>query len=853
MKPVCRYVLFLLILPGASTGLSELSGQGTGLTVIRGTVTDALTGDPLPYVSVYLKGTQAGTLTDSKGKYLVETQVKGTTLVFSFVGYETETRNIVTGREQVINVKMSLASVALEEVIVRPAKKAYRNKDNPAVELINKVIAARPVNSPGSYDFMKYRKYEKIQFALSNISDKLKTSGSGGKFSMLFNNVDTTRRVGNNILPVFIKETISEHYSRKNPEAVKDIILAENSINLDEYLDKKGVSAYLNYLYQDVNIYDNEILFLTNKFLSPISNNAPAFYRYYIIDTLPVEESKCIRLFFEPRNKTDFMFHGNIYVTLDSLYAVRRIDMGINENINIDWIQDIIITQDFERHPGQGWLLSKEEISLDVGVSKKSLGIYGQRTTFFRDYDINSPVSDIIFRGPSKIDMPDPASRSPGYWETNRFVPLTKTEMGIYTTIDSLKQLPAFRRRMNFVLFLTSGYLDLGKIEFGPSSSFYSYNRLEGQRFRVGMRTSDDMSKKITLEGYGAYGIDDRQFKYSASATWSFTPRSIYQFPVKSLKISYMKDIKIPGQELQLIQSDNIFFSLKRGVSDKFLLNNTFRIEHLNEFENHFSYLAGYSFTQQYPRGSLFYNTEAYGPGNGEVPHLDISEVYLTLRYAPDETFYEGRVWRTPYPSRKPVYNLKMAWGSQFFSNDYDYLRLQFNVSRRYYVSIIGYTDLSFEAGKVFGRVPFPLLFMHRANQTYAYQKQSYNLMNFLEFVSDRYVSFNADYCFNGFLFNKIPLFRELKLREWITFKALYGGLTDSNDPSLQTSLLKLPVNSEGIPSTYTLERKPYIEASVGVANIFNLLRVDLIKRFTYLDNPGVNELGVRILIKIDL
>jgi hypothetical protein len=853
LKQTIRLILIPALALLALAAVEECHAQGSVKTVVRGTVTDALNGEPLPFVSVYLRGTAIGTLTDQKGKYLLETSARENILVFSFVGYQTETRTISPGKDQTLNIRLSLSSVTLDEVIIKPARKNYRNRDNPAVELINRVIAHKDSNRQESFDYLQYRKYEKIQFALSNVNERFAASGKSGKFGFLFENIDTTRRVGNNILPVFIKETLSEHYFRKNPEAVKDIVTADKTINLDEYIDKRGVTAYLNYLYQEVNIYDNEILFLTSKFLSPLAESAPLFYRYYIVDTLPLGDMRCIRLFFEPRNKTDFLFHGNIYVTLDSAYAVKRIDMGINENINMDWIQDIIIMQEFEKSEHRGWLLAKEEISLDVGVTKTSMGVYGQRTTFFRDYKINEPVSDLIFRGPEKLERIEPGSLSADYWDKNRFVPLTANELRIYSTIDSLRDLPAFRRRMNFVLFLTSGYLDLGKIEFGPSSSFYSYNRVEGQRFRLGLRTSTDLSKKFVLEGYGAIGLKDREFKYSGSATWSFTPRSIYQFPVKSLKVSYMKDIKIPGQELALIQSDNIFFSLKRGISDKFLLNNTFRIEHLNEFDNHFSYLLGYSFTRQLPKGDLSFNLQDYGSETGAVNHIDISELYLNLRYAPGETFYEGKVWRTSYPSLKPVFNLKIAGGSDLIRNDFEYLRLQLNITQRFYVSILGYTDITLEAGKIFGQVPYPLLFIHRANQTYAYQKQSYNLMNFLEFVSDRYAGLNVDYCFNGFLFNKIPLFRELKLREWVTFKVLYGGLLNTNNPDFHANLLKFPVSPDDVAETYTLESKPYIEGSIGIANILNLLRVDLIKRFTYLNNPNVNELGIRILIKIDI
>jgi len=845
-----RHLLILLLVLSANFSSLAVEPQST---LIKGTVSDELTGDPVSFVSVYLKGTTVGTVTDQKGRYTIETSANATTLVFSFVGYNTEIRNIVPGREQTVNVKLSLASIALDEVIVKPVRKAYRNKDNPAVELIRNVIDHKETNKPEAYDFIEYDKYEKIQFAISNISEDFKSKNSSGKFGFIFKNIDTTQRVGNNILPVFIKESISEYYYRKSPETEKEITVAEKSINLDEYIDRKGVTAYLNYLYQDINIYDAEIFFLTSKFLSPVAATAPAFYRYYIIDTLPLNDLKCIRLFFEPRNKTDFLFHGNIYVAMDSSYAIRRIDMGINKSINIDWIQDIVITQDFEHFGHDAWLLAREEIAIDVGIAKNTMGLFGQRTTYFRNYRINEPRSESFFTGQGKDETALTEVKDPAYWETNRFVPLTKTETDIYSTIDSLRHLPAFRRRMDFALFLSSGYLKAGKFELGPSSSFYSYNRVEGQRFRIGARTSTDFSKKLTLEGYTAFGIDDKRFKYGASMTWSFTPRTIYEFPVKSLRMSYMKDIRIPGQELLMILPDNIFFSLKRGVSDKFLLNRTFRIEHLNEFRNHFSYNTGFSFTRQSPEGNLFFNNDIYGPGETATPSIDISELWLNLRYAPDETFYEGKVYRTVFPGEKPIYQFKIAGGSQLFLNDYDYLRLQMNITRRYIVSIIGYTDITLEAGKIFGEVPYPLLFMHRANQTYSYQRQSYNLMNFLEFVSDRYASLNIDYCFNGFILNKVPVIRNFKLREWVTLKVLYGGISANNDPAKNSDLFEFPVDSYGIPLTYTLEKKPYIEGSIGLANILNLLRVDLIKRFTYLDNPNVNELGVRILIKIDI
>ena len=191
--------------------------------------------------------------------------------------------------------------------------------------------------------------------------------------------------------------------------------------------------------------------------------------------------------------------------------------------------------------------------------------------------------------------------------------------------------------------------------------------------------------------------------------------------------------------------------------------------------------------------------------------------------------------------------------GSTSFGNDYDYLKLRFGISRRFYFSIVGYTDIAAEAGILKGKVPYPLLFIHNANQTYIYQKNSYNMMNFLEFVSDRYVSLNIDHSFNGFIFNKIPLIKKLKLREVASLKMLYGGLSHENDPKFNTDLFRFPSDLSGLPTTFSLESEPYIEGSIGISNIFRLFRVDLIRRFTYLDNPHVSPLGVRVQLRLDI
>jgi len=831
----------------------NIYSQESDKTIIKGTVSDANTGEPVPYVSVLLKGTSVGTITDSQGKYIIRTNVEAAEIRFSFIGYEAELRSIRNGAEQTIDISLKLSSITLDEVTVKPRKREYSNKNNPAVDLIEKVIEHKVLNRKESYNYLEYEKYEKIQLALSNVNETFRQAKAFEKYKFIFENTDTTKRISNNVLPIFIKETVSDHYYRKEPAATKEIVRATKTVNLQEYLDNKGVAANLNHLFQNINIYDNEILFMTNKFLSPLAGTAPAFYRYYITDTLLVKDISCIKLFFEPRNQADFLFHGNLYITMDSSYAVREIDMGINRNINIDWINDISIKQDFDKFSQSLWMLSREEISIDAGVVKGELGLYAQRTVSYQDYIIDEPVDDKVFRGPVTSDIIDPLSDDPHFWEANRHLPLSRSESAIYSMIDSINNVPAFKRQMGIVMLLTTEFYDLGKVELGPIGNFYSFNTVEGSRFRFGGRTTTDFSRKTTLDGYLAYGLKDNEFKYNAGITYSLTPRTIYQFPVKSVRLSYQKDLKIPGQEIQFAYRDNFFLSFTRGVNDKFTLNNTLRFEFLNEFENHFSYLLGYNFTRQQPVGTLYYDYDGDVTTPDNENDINISEIFLNLRYAPNETFYQGKLYRDRFPNKYPVIQLKTAIGAKEINNDYDYQRLQMNISKRYYISIIGYTDVAVEAGKIFGTVTYPLLFIHTANQTYSYQRNSYNLMNYLEFVSDKYASLNIDHSFNGFIFNKVPLLKKLKFREIITCKILYGGLGSNNNPDNNEDLFHFPVDNNNMPLTWAMEKKPYIEAGIGLSNILRVFRVDLIKRFTYLDHPGISGFGFRVQFRLDI
>lgn len=830
----------------------NINAQPGVTTIIKGIVIDDQTNDPLPFAGVLLEGTKLSTNTDTLGKFVFQTSLAVKRIKVVSVGYETTFILVKPGQTQNVTIRMKPNVKEINEVIVVPKKKRYRNKNNPAVELIEKVINHKDANRKENLSYLEYEKYEKVTFALSNISERFKHRKIFRKFQFVFDNIDTTKLLGAEIMPIYLKETLTKSYNRKTPAANKDSIEANKMVNFNGNIDNKGISEYLKFLYQDIDIYINNITFLTNPFLSPIAATAPAFYKYYIMDTLDIAEVRCVKLSFAPRTKTDMLFQGFMYITLDSTYAVKRIEMSVNKDINLNWVKSVSIQQEFNKIENQGWLLSRDDLSVDFGITQNKMGVFGERVVSYNNYKINHPLPDKFYATKEEFRLKDKEIKDENFWKVHRHEPLTKSEEGIYTIMDSIQHIRIFRRTVEVFTFLFAGFKDFGYFEIGPVNTFYSYNPIEGLRLRFGGRTTPRLSQKLTFETYGAYGLNDQKYKYYLGTTYSLSTRNIYEFPVKSIKVSIQNDTKIPGQDLQFVQEDNILLSIKRGVNDKLFYNKKFMIEHLNEFSNHFSYTIGYGFTRQSPSGSLFFTNGNADLHVNTIPWIDISEVSLNLRYAPHEQFYQGKIYRASFASKYPVYQLQYTVGSKLIGNDFTYHNLRLTLSKRFYWPLLGYTDISLEGGKIFGKVPYPLLDIHRANQTYSYQILSYNLMNFLEFVSDQYGSLNFDHCFNGFFFNRIPVLKRLKFREVVTCKVLYGNLTSQNNPNLHPDLFKFPADADRNPLTFTLDKKPYVEVSAGISNIFKLFRVDMVQRLTYLDHPHVSATGVRVRFKMD-
>jgi Family of unknown function (DUF5686) len=467
-------------------------------------------------------------------------------------------------------------------------------------------------------------------------------------------------------------------------------------------------------------------------------------------------------------------------------------------------------------------------------------------------FTINKPLSDSLFKPLEKIIRPDLITAEPEkFWRENRPDTLNTREQGIVKTIDSLNNFKPFIRVMKGLRLLLDSYWTVGKFEIGSTNTFYSYNGVEGYRLRFGGRTNLKFSEKILLDGYAAYGLKDQRWKGMGSLTYSFSKREVRKYPLNQMKLTYQNDVKIPGQ----IQLDNLASSVQRGANNRMIYTETMAAEYLKEVRSGFSYSLSARHQEQQGAGLLVFD---YFDSNAKLSmkKLITTEIGVGFRYAPNEQFYQTPTYRTQILNKYPIINLSFAKGLKgVLGGQYDYGNVKLKVEKVFYLAPFGQLESIIEGGKTFGRVPYPLLILHRANETFFYQQESFNMMNFLEFVSDHYASVNIYHNFQGFFFNRIPLIKKLQWREVFTLKALWGGVNDVNTPNASNSLIRFPtdvIDGKEVPITYTLGGKPYLEASVGIGNIFHLIRIDYVQRLNYLDHPGVQSWGIRGKVKFE-
>lgn len=791
------------------------------LTKVSGKVNDALTGEPIPFANVAFKGTTTGTITDINGNFVLETEKASDSLSASYVGYTPVTLKISKGKAQTVTFLLKVSKVELKEVVIKAG-------ENPANILLRKVIDHKDENDKKHLDYYSYESYNKLEFDLTDIPQNFKDKKLIKPFAFIFDNMDSSVTNGKPFLPFFITETLSDIYFKNNPKSTREVIKASKISGLEN----ESVTQFLGDMYQNIDIYDNYVDIFGKSFVSPISNVGMVYYKYYLTDSAFLDNQWCYKLKFKPRRKQELTFVGECWVH-DTTFAIRKIDMRVVDDANINFVEDLAVVKEYSIVENKQWMLEKEMLVVDFAARKDGLGFIGRKTTSYKDFTINQSLSDTIFAGTEKIKvLESSAALDDAFWRQARHDSLSDREKQIYHMVDTIKTLPAFKTYVDIITLFFTGHYEIGKIEIGPYFTTYSFNTVEGNRFRLGGRTSPKFSNRLRLEGYVAYGTKDEEFKYMGGFRYFLKTK-----PREAVGARYKNDVVQLGQSENAFQDDNILSSLfRRNPADKLTQLESYKVYYEKEWLSGYSHRLSFEHGILIPLGKLDYSYYNNNERTRVRNSINTSEISLFMRFAYREKFVEGKTGRISLGSDYPVTQVLYTAGMKgVLESDFSYHKIVGKVDDIVKVPPFGYTYYAIEAGKTWGAVPYPLLNVHQGNESYFYDYSSFNLMNYYEFISDQYASLFVVHHFEGFFLDKIPLMRKLKWREVASMRGVYGSLSDENKLLL--------VNPNAFSS---LSKKPYVELGFGVENIFKILRFDFMYRMTYLDNKDISRFGVR-------
>ena len=850
-KYIKSFLLFLLL--GCCISVSAQN--------IQGVVTDSLKNDPIPYLSVFYEGKGVGSITDNDGHYKVETRKGWNKLTFSAVGYVTKVVNIIPGVTKNLNVRMRPDDIMLDEVVVKPKREKYSRKNNPAVELMKKVIAHKNNNKLSENDYYQYNKYQKITMSLNDVTPEMLEKGMYKKMPFLKDQIELCEETNKFILPISVDETASQKIYRKHPKSEKTIIKGMSSTGVNElFATGDMLSTVLKDVFTDVNIYDNDIRLLQYPFISPISSSdAISFYKFYIMDTTFVDKDKCFHLTFVPNNSQDFGFTGHLYVLADSSYTVKKCTMNLPKKSGVNFVDNMDIIQEFEQLPNGEWVLKTDDMIVEMTLMKIMQGFQIRRTTRYSDYAFDELPQQLFKRKGAEIKEADAMMRGDDFWNQYRPVPLTQTESSMDMLVKRLEQMPGFK----YVIFVLKAFIENfvetgtknnpSKVDIGPVNTMISNNYIDGLRLRMSAQTTANLNPHLFLKGYYAYGFKDHRSKYMGEVEYSFNKKEYLprEFPKNSITFSYQYDVMSPTDKFLKTDKDNVFVSFKTSTVDQMSYVRNIALKYENETQFGLKTTVEVKHSTDEPTGGLAYITN--DDQKTLVPEIQTMEASLAFRYAPGETFVNTKQRRIPVSFDAPVFTLSHTTGFKgVLGGEYNFNLTEVGLYKRFWFSSWGKIDMFVKGGAQWNKVPFPLLIMPAANLSYILQRETFNLINNMEFLNDRYASLDVSWDLNGKIFNRIPLLKKLKWREAIGFKMLYGHLTDKNNPMKHPgdSELFLFPTRDGRPTSFVMDPKtPYMECSVGIHNIFKILHIDYVRRLNYLDHPDANKWGVRFMV----
>lgn len=827
MKKIAGIVLFMLV-----CGLVYAQS-----TRVRGKVTDAETGEALPFVNVFFTGTTIGITTDFDGQYYLETRQDVQELQASFVGYNPESVKINRGGFNTVDFRLEPQTFNLEEVKVTPG-------ENPAHRILRLVCANKKRNSPDRFNSYYCRTYTKMELDLTNIKPGFKNRKLQKNFGFIFDHMDTSVITGKPYLPVMISEASADYYFSKSPALSREIVKASRISGIEE---DYTLAQFTGHLHVNVNLYDNYVDIFEVRFASPLSDHGLLFYKYYLVDSVNQNGRKIYKIRFHPKSFSTPVMDGE--VNIDSVtWALESAHVKMMKGLNVNWIRHLVLDHEYRLLNDSVWFPKQDRIFADFSIfmsdSSKVVSFLGHRQVDYMDVDLSPVIPQEVRRMDNDVIIDNQVLKNQdSCWDTLRPYALSPGEKQIYSMVDSIKNVPLYKNIYDIVNMVLGGYYDTRYVELGPYYKLLSFNSQEGCRFQLGARTTTDFSRKIRLSGYGAYGTKDGSWKGGGGLDYSFR-----ELPTSRLSLSFKHDMLQLGAGINAFTEGNILSSIfSRGSNDRLSMVNQLDVSFEHEWRQGLSNTLGVQLRNIFSNSHVpFIRTDS-----SIMPSIQSAILSLNTRISKNEIVIRKTFDKYSMGSDYPIVGLDFAMGIKgLFKNDYEFYRLVGSINYDFPISPIGKSHIVLSGGKIFGKVPYPLLKLHEGNATYFYDTYAFSCMNYYEFASDSWLSLFYEHHFKGFFLGKIPLMKKLKWREVFIFKWLIGSLSDKNDGSLQDTeaVLRFP---DGMSSV----SKPYLETGVGIENIFRILRVDALWRLTHRNSrPGqsVQNFAINVSVYLD-
>ena len=846
---------------------------------ISGQIVDAKTGEPIPFASAQYLGHGVGVASDVDGNFSIARH-NGWQLTFTSVGYVAHTVQVNSGIKSVLKIALKTDNRMLKEVTIKTKRGRYSRKNNPAVEMMRKVIAAKKQTDLNNRDYYQYNKYQKITLALNDFKPEVLDSPKYKKKQWLIDQIEACPYNNKLILPVSVDETVSQKIYRKKPHDEKTIIKGINTQGINDLFQTGDIlNTVIKDVFTDVNIYDDQIRLLQYPFTSPIGKDAIGFYRYYIEDTLMVDKDLCYHLHFLPNNQQDFGFRGDLYILSDSSWQVKRCEMTIPKKSDVNFVENMQVVQEFTQLPDGDWVLSVDDMFTEIKLASFLQKFAVIRNTRINDYAFDE-LPKQLFKGAKKeVKDVNAMMRSDEFWNQYRQVELTKAESGMGDFISNLQNVKGFKYIIFGLKALVENFVETGtkkhpsKVDIGPINTMVTSNFIDGIRTRLSAQSTANLDSNLFFRGYVARGWDSKKWYYKGDVIWSFNKKEYLprEFPQRTLTFSSTYDVMSPSDKFMHTDKDNVFTAFKWSKVDKMMFYNRQSLTFEREEDWGFRTTLSMKLEENEAAGNLYFiplsssaspassassaslSSQAIQPGPARAASQKIrtTELRAELRFAPGETFINTKQRRLPINLDAPVFTVSHTLGlKDVLGGQYSYNYTEGSIYKRFWLKSWGKMDFNIKGGIQWEKVPFPLLIMPETNLSYIVQDYTFEAINNMEFPTDRFLSGQVNWDMNGKILNRIPLLRKLKWREWIGFRVLWGELSDKNNPYKDHNIGN-PILMYFPEGSYVIDpKRPYMELSLGLHNIFKIIHVEYIRRLNYNELPTAHKHGVRFMVR---